>query len=293
MSTTLTDRTVVVTGAGGGLGREYALLLAARGAAVVVNDLGDARDGSGSAQTPADAVVAEIRDAGGRAVADYGNVATTAGAEGIIATALDTFGAIHGVVNNAGILRDATFAKLAPEAWDAVLKVHLYGSYNVTRAAWPHLREQRHGRIVMATSSAGLFGGFGQSNYSAAKLGMVGLVNTLALEGARHGITANAIAPFAATRMTADAAPEALLEALPAAFPAPVAVRLLSDENTDTGSVYLAGGGLVRRVAWFQSVGVRFAGTPTLEELDERWAEIDDLSAAEPGVDPLREGAFA
>ena len=196
------DRVIVVTGAGGGLGREYALTLAKEGASVVVNDLGGARDGTGAGSAMADQVVAEIKAAGGRAVANYDSVADAAGAENIIKTALEEFGAIHGLVSNAGILRDGTFHKMTSEAWDSVLQVHLYGGYNVIRAAWPHFREQSYGRIVVATSTSGLFGNFGQANYSAAKLGLVGLINTLAQEGAKYNIKANAVAPIAATRMT-------------------------------------------------------------------------------------------
>nr|MCH9720539.1 SDR family NAD(P)-dependent oxidoreductase [Actinomycetes bacterium] len=167
------DRVIVVTGAGGGLGREYALTLAKEGASVVVNDLGGARDGTGAGHSMADQVVAEIISGGGRAVANYDSVADAAGAESIVKTALEEFGAIHGVVSNAGILRDGTFHKMTFENWDSVLKVHLYGGYNVIRAAWPHFREQSYGRIVVATSTSGLFGNFGQANYGAAKLGLV------------------------------------------------------------------------------------------------------------------------
>lgn len=206
------DRVIVVTGAGGGLGREYALTLAGEGASVVVNDLGGARDGTGAGSAMADEVVAEIRDKGGRAVANYDSVATEDGAANIIKTALDEFGAVHGVVSNAGILRDGTFHKMSFENWDAVLKVHLYGGYHVLRAAWPHFREQSYGRVVVATSTSGLFGNFGQTNYGAAKLGLVGLINTLALEGAKYNIHANALAPIAATRMTQDILPPEVLE---------------------------------------------------------------------------------
>src|ERR1700753_4054642 len=195
------DRVIVVTGAGGGLGRDYALTLAKEGASVVVNDLGGARDGTGAGSAMADPVGGEIKDAGGRAVANYDSVATEEGAAGIIKTALDEFGAVHGVVSNAGILRDGTVHQMTSENWDAVLKVHLSGGFNVLRAAWPHFREQSYGRVVVATSTSGLFGNFGQANYGAAKLGLVGLINTLAQEGKKYNIHANALAPIAATRM--------------------------------------------------------------------------------------------
>jgi NAD(P)-dependent dehydrogenase (short-subunit alcohol dehydrogenase family) len=223
------DRVIVVTGAGGGLGREYALTLAKEGASVVVNDLGGARDGTGAGHSMADQVVAEIKAAGGRAVANYDSVADAAGAANIVKTALDEFGAIHGVVSNAGILRDGTFHKMTDEAWDSVLRVHLYGGYNVIRAAWPHFREQSYGRIVVATSTSGLFGNFGQANYSAAKLGLVGLINTLAQEGAKYNIKANALAPIAATRMTEDILPPEVFKKLTPEYVAPVVAYLCTE----------------------------------------------------------------
>ncbi len=215
-------RVAVVTGAGGGLGRSHALLLAGRGAQVVVNDLGGSRDGSGGGSAMADAVVQEIRNAGGEAVANYDGVHTWQGGQGIIDTAIEAFGRVDLVINNAGILRDASFAKLEEPQLDLVLKVHLYGAFHVTRAAWPHLREQGYGRIVNTTSGSGLYGNFGQANYSAAKLGLVGLTRTLAIEGAKYGITANAIAPVAASRMTEDIMPPQLLERLEPANVSPL-----------------------------------------------------------------------
>lgn len=272
------DRVIVVTGAGGGLGREYALTLAGEGAQVVVNDLGGARDGSGAGSAMADGVVDEIKAAGGRAVANYDSVATEEGAASIVKTALDEFGAIHGVVSNAGILRDGTFHKMTYDNWHAVQQVHLYGGYNITRAAWPHFREQGYGRIVVATSTSGLFGNFGQANYGAAKLGLVGLINTLALEGAKYNIHSNAIAPIAATRMTADIASEAVLEQLPPSFVAPVVGYLCTEESADNGSVFVVGGGKVQRVALFENAGATFASPPTVDEVAARWGEIEDLS---------------
>lgn len=278
---------IAVTGAGGGLGRDYALLLARHGAKVVVNDLGGARDGSGAGSDMADAVVAEIKEAGGEAVANYDNVADPAGAEGIVRTAVETFGTIQGVVNNAGILRDASFAKMTEAEWDSVIRVHLYGGYNVTRAAWPHFREQNFGRIVMAASTSGLFGNFGQSNYGTAKNGLIGLVNTLAIEGARNNIRANAIAPMAATRMTADVAPPELLDKLRPEHVSPVVVNLLTEEQESTGSVFVLGGGAVYRVALFQNQGVVFSDVPSVDEVAARWSEITDMSEVTLGRNPV------
>jgi NAD(P)-dependent dehydrogenase (short-subunit alcohol dehydrogenase family) len=274
------DRVIIVTGAGGGLGREYALTLAKEGASVVVNDLGGARDGTGSGSAMADQVVAEIKDGGGRAVANYDSVAEAEGAGNIVKTALDEFGAIHGVVSNAGILRDGTFHKMPFENWDAVLKVHLYGGYNVIRAAWPHFREQSFGRVVVATSTSGLFGNFGQANYSAAKLGLVGLINTLAQEGAKYNIKTNAVAPIAATRMTQDILPPEVFAKLTPDYVAPVVAYLCSEEVPNTASVFIVGGGKVQRAALFENDGVTFSGVPSVDEVAAKWNEIDDLSAA-------------
>ena len=274
------DRVIVVTGAGGGLGREYALTLAREGASVVVNDLGGSRDGTGAGHSMADQVVTEIKEAGGRAVANYDSVAESAGAENIIKTALDEFGKVDGVVSNAGILRDGTFHKMPFENWDSVLKVHLYGGYNVIRAAWPHFREQSYGRIVVATSTSGLFGNFGQANYSAAKLGLVGLINTLAQEGAKYNIKANALAPIAATRMTEDILPPEVFKKLTPEYVAPVVSYLCTEEVPDTASVFIVGGGKVQRAALFQNEGFTFGEVPSVDDVAAHWSQIDDLSAA-------------
>jgi NAD(P)-dependent dehydrogenase (short-subunit alcohol dehydrogenase family) len=274
------DRVVVVTGAGGGLGREYALTLAREGASVVVNDLGGARDGTGAGHNMADEVVKEITDAGGRAVANYDSVAEPEGAANIIKTAVDEFGKVDGVVSNAGILRDGTFHKMEFSNWDAVLKVHLYGGYNVIRAAWPHFRENSFGRVVVATSTSGLFGNFGQANYGAAKLGLVGLINSLALEGAKYNIHSNAVAPIAATRMTQDILPPEVFEKLTPEFVAPVVAYLCTEECPDNASVFIVGGGKVQRAALFQNEGANFDTPPSVDDIASRWSEITDLSAA-------------
>jgi NAD(P)-dependent dehydrogenase (short-subunit alcohol dehydrogenase family) len=275
-------RVVVVTGSGGGLGRQHALLFAERGAKVVINDLGGSRDGTGAGSEMADNVVKEIQAAGGEAAANYDNVATREGADGIIKTAIDAFGKVDIVVNNAGILRDVTFIKMEDPQWDAVVKVHLYGAYNVTKAAWAHMREQNFGRVIMTTSTSGLFGNFGQSNYGAAKLGMVGMMNTLAMEGRKYNIHVNAIAPIAATRMTEDILPEQMLQQFDPAFVSPAVVHLASEECQDTGIVVLAGGGQYARVAYFQSAGVQLSEVPSVDELAGKWAEITGLDGAKP-----------
>ena len=276
-------RVVVVTGSGGGLGRQHALLFAQRGAKVVINDLGGSRDGTGAGSEMADNVVQEIKDAGGEAVANYDNVATPEGGKGVIQTAVDAFGTVDIVVNNAGILRDVTFHKMEDAQFDSVVKVHLYGTYYVTRAAWPLLREKGYGRVVVTTSTSGLYGNFGQSNYGAAKLGVVGLINTLALEGRKYNITANAIAPIAATRMTEDIMPEEMLAALDPAFVSPLVVHLASEECTDSGEVVLAGGGNYARVHFSQAIGANFPGVPSVDDIASQWDTVMNMEGAQLG----------
>ncbi len=269
-------KSVIVTGAGGGLGREHALFLAGRGARVVVNDLGAALDGSGSGSSAADAVVAEITTAGGEAVADYHDIATSDGGAEVVETALRVFGRVDGVVNNAGILRDRSFHKMSAEDWDAVLKVHLYGSFNVTCAAMPHFRDQAFGRIVVTTSVTGLYGNFGQANYGAAKLGLVGLINTLAIEGASKNVLANAISPIATTRMSAGI----LDQPADPAYVSVLVAHLMSEECPITGEVIHAASGSYTRVRYCESGGAEFAAVPTVEQLAARWDEIMDMEGA-------------
>jgi NAD(P)-dependent dehydrogenase (short-subunit alcohol dehydrogenase family) len=280
-------RVVVITGAGGGLGRQHALLFAREGARVVVNDLGGDRDGSGFGSDMADDVVAEITDAGGDAVANYDDVSTADGGERIVKSALEAYGQVDAVINNAGILRDKSFHKMTADQWDAVLRVHLYGAFNVTRAAWPLMREQQFGRVVVTTSTSGLFGNFGQANYGAAKMGMVGLINTLAVEGARYNVTANAVAPLADTRMTEDVIPDEARAGLDPAYVSPVVVHLASEECVDTGAIVLASGGHYARIAYMQAKGVQFDHVPSVEEIVLSWDEISDLTDSAPGRNPL------
>jgi NAD(P)-dependent dehydrogenase (short-subunit alcohol dehydrogenase family) len=287
----LEGRVAVVTGAGGGLGRSHALALASRGAKVVVNDLGGSRDGSGAGSDMADAVVEEIRAAGGEAVAEYSSVATVEGGRAIVQQAIDTFGRIDVVVNNAGILRDASFAKLDMDALDLVLKVHLYGAFNVAHAAWNHLKDQGYGRIISTASGSGLYGNFGQSNYSAAKMGIVGLTRTLAIEGAKYGITANAIAPIAASRMTEDVMPPQLLERIQPEYVSPVVAYLASEACTDTGHIYSVGGGYVARVAIVEGRGTAFDGVPSPEDVADRWSDINAVGLTD-GAGEFTHGVF-
>jgi 3-hydroxy-3-methylglutaryl CoA synthase/NAD(P)-dependent dehydrogenase (short-subunit alcohol dehydrogenase family) len=275
------DRVAIVTGAGGGLGRAYALELARLGAKVLVNDLGGARDGTGESTQAADAVVAEIEAMGGTAIANYDSVATVEGGERIVAAALEAFGQVDILINNAGILRDKSFAKMTPETWSAVLDVHLQGAYNVTRPAFQAMREAKYGRIVMTTSAAGLFGNFGQTNYGAAKMGLVGMVNTLKLEGAKYNIQVNAVAPLAATRLTEDVLPTFLLEKLDPAQVIPLVLYLCSERCSANGGVYNAGMRFFGRAAVVSGPGVYLSGqVPTIDEVHRHWAAIESLEGA-------------
>src|SRR5215470_10206548 len=235
-------RVAIVTGAGGGLGREHAKLLAARGALVVVNDLGGAVDGSGGSASPAQQVVEEIKAAGGEAVADAHSVGTPEDGEAIVQTALDAFGRVDIVVNSAGILRDKAFHNLEPDMLEAVLTVHLKGAFYVTRHAWKLMREQNYGRVVNTSSSAGILGNFGQTNYGAAKMGLVGFTRVLANEGAKYNIKANAIAPVARTRMTEDLLGP-MVDKLDPGLVSPVAAWLAHEDCPVTGEVYSVAGG--------------------------------------------------
>jgi NAD(P)-dependent dehydrogenase (short-subunit alcohol dehydrogenase family) len=256
-------RVAIVTGAGQGLGRQHALELAARGAKVVVNDLGGALDGSGSSTGPAAAVVEEITGNGGEAVASTDNVATTEGAQAIVRTALDTFGRVDIVVNNAGILRDKSFKNMAPEEFDQVIAVHLRGSFLVTHAAWPHLREQAYGRVVMTSSPAGLFGNFGQANYSSAK-------------GAKYNIKVNAIAPIAWTRMTEEMFPPEYKDKLSVELVTPVVAWLVHESNEGTGETYSVGGGRVARVFVAEGPGYTSKDGLSVEDIRDNWQQINE-----------------
>lgn len=268
----LDGRVAIITGAGGGLGRSYALLFAERGAKVVVNDVGGGDDGPS-----ADAVVAEIEQAGGTATANHDSVADADGGASIVASAIETFGRVDAVVNNAGILRDRSFAKMTEQEIRDVIDVHLLGAFHVTKAAWPHLKDQGYGRIVNTTSPAGLFGNFGQANYAAAKMGLVGLTRTLAIEGRKAGIGVNVVAPLAASRMTETILPPDVLAKLDPSLVAPLVAYLCSEACTTSGAVLTAGGGHVARVGVVQGPGVTLGDGLTPEALAERWDEVLDL----------------
>jgi NAD(P)-dependent dehydrogenase (short-subunit alcohol dehydrogenase family) len=272
------DRSALVTGAGAGLGRAHARLLASRGAAVVVNDLGTAVDGSGSSPSGAAAVVEEIRAAGGIAVADHHSVATPEGAEAMVQAALDEFDRLDIVVNNAGILRDATIVNATPESIDAVLDVHLKGAFNVVRSAWPHMTARQHGRIVNTSSNSGILGNFGQSNYAAAKMGLVGLTKVLAIEGANRGIKVNAIAPIARTRMTEHVLGD-LAEAGDPAFAAALVVLLASDDCPTSGEVWSVGGGRIAR--YFVGLTRGWSCRSEAPEPEEILAHLDEIEDRE------------
>ncbi len=277
-------RVAVVTGAGAGLGRVYALELAKRGARVVVNDLGGARDGSGEgSSTPADQVVAEIKALGGDAVANYDNVATPEGGQNIINSARDAFGTVDILINNAGILRDKSFLKMDPNNWQSVLAVHLNGAYHVTRPAFAIMKEKGYGRIVMTTSAAGLYGNFGQTNYTAAKMGLIGLMNTLKLEGQKYNIKVNTVAPVAASRLTEDVLPPDFFEKLKPEFVAPMVLYLSSEECPVTGNIYNAGMGCYNRAAIVTGPGVvigKGQEIPTPEQVVDTWENIASLKNA-------------
>ena len=277
-------RVAVVTGAGAGLGRAYALELAKRGAKVVVNDLGGARDGSGDGSaSPADKVVAEIKDLGGEAVSNYDNVATPEGGEAIIQSAVNAFGSVDVVINNAGILRDKSFLKMDPDNWNAVLSVHLNGAYHVTRPAMQVMKDKGYGRIVMTTSAAGLYGNFGQTNYSAAKMGLVGLMNTIKLEGKKYNINVNTIAPIAASRLTEDVMPPELFEKSKPEFVVPMVIHLASEACEETGGIFNTGMGYFNRAAVYTGKGIQLGdpeNIPTPESIRDNMDAINSLDGA-------------
>jgi NAD(P)-dependent dehydrogenase (short-subunit alcohol dehydrogenase family) len=270
------DRVAVITGAGGGLGKTYALELARRGAKVVVNDLGGSADGRGGSASMADQTVKEIESAGGTAVANYDSVATPEGGEAIIKSALDNFGQVDIVINNAGILRDKSFAKLTPADLEIVLDVHLKGAFFVSQPAFRAMKERNYGRFVFTASAAGIFGNFGQSNYGAAKMGLVGLSNVLAVEGAKSNIKSNVIAPIAKTRLTEDLLGPMADKLMPGHV-TPLTLYLCSEECGETHSLYSVGGGRFARIFVGLAPGwVKKDGVASVEDVRDHFAQIHE-----------------
>ncbi|GMN12675.1 SDR family NAD(P)-dependent oxidoreductase [Altererythrobacter sp. MTPC7] len=277
MSISFKDKVAIVTGAGGGLGKEYALELARRGAKVVVNDLGGSRDGTGSSDAAAQ-VVEEIEKAGGEAMANGGSVTEFDQMEKMVADAKQKWGGVHILINNAGVLRDKSFAKMSPEDFEFVVKVHLTGSAFATKAVWETMREQAYGRILMTASSTGLFGNFGQANYGAAKLGLAGLTKTLYLEGAKYNIKVNTLSPVAGTRMTQDLFPEEAFKLFDPVNVVPAALFLVSEDSPSNAIVGAGAGGfhsswtVMNDAVWLPD------GERTVEGFAENWDKISDFS---------------
>lgn len=268
------DQVVIVTGAGNGLGKCHALEFAKRGAKVVVNDLGAARDGSGSSSTAADEVVSEINAQGGEAIANGANVADFEQVSSMVARAVDKWGRVDVLVNNAGILRDKTFAKMDLSDFELVLDVHLGGTVNCTKAVWELMKEQQYGRIVMTSSSSGIYGNFGQTNYGAAKMGIVGFMNSLAIEGQKYGIHVNSLAPIAATRMTEDLMPENVLALLQPEYVTP-AVVFMGSQDAPTRQIIAAGAGVFARVVISETPGVFLSAEQRdADHVASAWSEI-------------------
>ena len=265
-------RVAIITGAGGGLGRQHALLLASRGVLLVINDLGGSVDGTGSDKGAAERMVDEITALGGEAVADTSSVATPEGGAAIVQTALDAFGKVDIVINNAGILRDKAFHNMEPDLMNPVFDVHLKGAFHVTQPAWVKMREQGYGRIISTSSAAGVFGNFGQTNYGAAKMGLVGFTNVLAVEGAKYNIKANAIAPLALTRMT-ETILGGLGDKLDPALVSPIVAWLAHEDCPATGRLFSVGGGRVAEVFIGECKGYHSADL-TPEQLRDNWDTV-------------------
>ena len=273
------NRVAIVTGAGNGLGRSHAMLLASRGAKVVVNDPGGAVDGRGGAQAVADTVVAEIKAAGGQAVPNYDSVADPKSAANIVKTAVDSFGTVDIVVNNAGVLRDKTFHNMTVEDFDFVVKVHFLGTAYVTHAAWPIMRAKAYGRVVVTSSNSGIYGNFGQANYGGAKLAVVGFMNALRLDGQKYNVLVNALAPVAGTRMTESLMTPEMVAKLDPAFVSPMVAYLCSEQCHRTGEIWSAGAGNFARIEYREAPGVRITGrAPTVEDVADNIEKIADLS---------------
>lgn len=274
-------KVAIVTGAGQGIGRMYALELAKRGAKVVVNDLGVSRDGEGMDTSAADSVVEQIKADGGQAVANYDSVATMAGGQNIVKTAVDAFGTVDILINNAGILRDKSFMKMTEQDWDLIINVHLKGAFCVTQPAIKIMKDKNYGRIVFTASTSGLYGNFGQTNYGAAKMGLVGIMNTLKLEISKYNIKVNTIAPTAWSRMTADIMPPEYEEKLNPQFNEPMTLYLCSEENQATGQIFAMGAGWYAKTAVISGEGVCIGDAKrpiAVEEIRDNFDKICDIS---------------
>ena len=281
MSLDFKDKVAIVTGSGNGIGKGYALELAKRGAKVVVNDLGGTVDGSGGSLSAADAVVQEIEAAGGEAMANGANVAKQEDVKAMVEATMEKWGRVDILINNAGILRDKSFGKMEWSDFEAVINVHLLGSALCAHSVFPIMKEQEFGRIVMTSSSSGLFGNFGQTNYAAAKMGVVGLMNTLKLEGAKYNVHTNSIAPTATTRMTEHLFPAEFAEKLDPKYIIP-AVIFLASEKAPNGEILEAGGGVVANTYVMETMGKYFGTNEnfTAEAVANHWAEIADTTDA-------------
>ena len=277
MSISFNDQVAIVTGAGGGLGRCHALELARRGAKVVVNDLGGTMDGSGGSTEAAESVVAEIKATGGEAIANGGSVSDRSGAQSMVDDAMNAWGRVDVLINNAGILRDKSFSKMTLDDFEMVVNVHLLGAAYCSHAVWPIMREQNYGRILMTTSPSGLYGNFGQTNYGAAKMGQVGLMNSMKIEGAKNNIHTNSIAPVAATRMTENLMPEEVLEKLGPELVTPAAMFLVS-EDAPNGVILQAQGGQYSLAAVVENSGVNLGVEATADDVGASYEAIVDMA---------------
>lgn len=285
-------RVAIVTGAGTGLGRCHAITLAQRGAAVVVNDVGGTLEGAGTSTRAADAVVAEITALGGRAVASYESVADPESAKALVARAVETFGGVDILVNNAGILRDKSFGKMDLGDFDAVVRVHLAGAAYCTHAAWPTMAAKKYGRVIMTLSNSGLYGNFGQANYAAAKAGLIGLMNTLKIEGLRNNILVNAVAPMAATRMTeATMTPEVISRFRPE-YPAAAVAYMCSEAFTESGMIISCAGGHYSAVKVMSALGAQLEDAPSPEAIGALWETITDMQGAQTFGNAQQELSF-
>lgn len=269
------NRVVIVTGAGVGLGKAYAIYFARRGAKVVVNDLGTSHTGSGASGQVSDQVVSEIKSFGGQAVADYNSVEY---GDKVVKTAIDNFGRIDIIINNAGILRDKAFKNMTPQDWDLIMKIHLTAIYSVTKAAYPYMLQQKFGRIINVSSPSGLYGSFGQVNYSCAKAGVLGFTTALSKEGQKHNILSNVICPLAATRMTETVFTKDILDTLKVDYIVPLVAYLCHESCNETGGIYEVGGRWIAKVRWNRSEGHIFNSKFEVEDVKENFNKIVDFS---------------